>query len=80
MKKEQVLEILQSHGLVFDEEEIVQGGVKLNFSKGVMVTVYHTGSFNPQGKHMAHVKLLLGWVASSKKRRAFNENLPDDCF
>lgn len=80
MKKEQVIEILQGHGLVLNEEEIVQGGVKLIFSKGVMVTVYHTGSINPQGKHMPQVKLLLGWVASSKKRRAFNENSPDDCF
>lgn len=60
MKKEQVLEILQAHRCVLECEKVIPYGVQLIFRNGVKVSVYQTGTVNPQGKHVEQVMELLG--------------------
>jgi len=60
MKKEEVLTILEDKGFVLDKEKSFDHGVQLVFRNGAKVSVYHTGSVNPQGKHVNTVNELLG--------------------
>ncbi|GFE59560.1 TIR domain-containing protein [Geobacter sp. AOG2] len=60
MKKDQVLEILQSNGFILDEEKPLQYGAQLKFSNGSVVNVFDKGTITPQGKDIELVKKLLG--------------------
>lgn len=66
MKKEEVLEILVRNGFVLDKEMSIQYGVQLAFRNGSKVSVYDTGTVNPQGKHIDLVNELLGRTRSIK--------------
>lgn len=79
MKKEEVMEILKEHGFILDQEKSIPHGVQLIFRNGAMVSVYHTGKVNVQGKHFDVVSDLLGQSAPDKPTVA-NNSTADDIF
>lgn len=79
MKSEEVVEILKQHGCILDQEKSIPYGTQLIFRNGAMVSVYHTGKTNVQGKHFDVVSKLLGLSAPDKPTVAIN-SVSDDEF
>lgn len=59
-KAQWVLKTLQKNGFILCAQRPVNYGVVMIFQNGSKVTVYRTGTVNPQGKHIEQARYLLG--------------------
>lgn len=54
------LKVLQKNGFILCGKKLIPYGVQLEFLNGALISFYHTGKFNVQGKHIERAKELLG--------------------
>lgn len=70
---------LMSNGFVLLGVKHIQHGVQFVFLNGALISVYHTGKINVQGKHMERAKELLGLSAPRFKWTANTIQQATDC-